>query len=207
MDKEELEYFNNKLISEKRKHNSVIKQMMSSEIRSINESRTRELSTTDNHPADMATEMFDQEKNLSLIDNEKRIVKNIDSALERIKDGSYGVCERCGKPIADERLKCIPYAAYCIDCEHSVEDMRPRIEYRQVEEQTLGYPFGRDPLLERGSFMDSEEYNGYDGEDAIEDLQMESPMKDKDEYDYEFMLGTVEPIENISNQQYKNQLP
>ena len=45
----------------------------------------------------------------------------IDAALARIDAGTYGTCERCGRPIGQERLEAIPYATLCIDCKREVE--------------------------------------------------------------------------------------
>ncbi|HHJ14192.1 MAG TPA: TraR/DksA family transcriptional regulator [Gammaproteobacteria bacterium] len=54
---------------------------------------------------------------LGALDEEaRRTVQQIDQALARIRAGTYGLCERCGEPIGEERLKAIPYASLCIDC-------------------------------------------------------------------------------------------
>lgn len=54
---------------------------------------------------------------LSAIDEEtKQTVYLIDAALARIKDGSYGMCAKCGEPIAEKRLAALPYVTTCIDC-------------------------------------------------------------------------------------------
>lgn len=59
----------------------------------------------------------ENEEVLSALDDEARqVVMQIDIALQRIKDGEYGVCRRCGTAIAPARLKAIPYTALCIDC-------------------------------------------------------------------------------------------
>jgi len=54
---------------------------------------------------------------LNALDEEARVnVQQIDSALLRIREGTYGVCVRCGEPIAEERLAVVPYTTLCIDC-------------------------------------------------------------------------------------------
>jgi RNA polymerase-binding transcription factor len=50
------------------------------------------------------------------VERERKLLKEIDAALERIKDGSYGTCERCGKEIAMRRLRAVPWARYCLIC-------------------------------------------------------------------------------------------
>ncbi len=54
---------------------------------------------------------------LGALDNEARVtVQQIDNALLRIREGTYGVCEKCGEPISEARLEALPYAALCINC-------------------------------------------------------------------------------------------
>ncbi len=70
---------------------------------------------TDNHLGDIATATFDRELDQGLEEGAQQTVSEIDAALARIEDGSYGVCEICGKPIGEERLAAIPWARFCID--------------------------------------------------------------------------------------------
>jgi DnaK suppressor protein len=72
--------------------------------------------TQDQHLGDTATAMHDREVDYTLTDNEEQLLARIDAALERIEDGSYGVCTNCGKPIAEDRLEARPWADLCIDC-------------------------------------------------------------------------------------------
>ena len=68
----------------------------------------------DNHLADMATVTYDRELDQGLEEGVQQTLDEIDAALERIDDGTYGSCEICGKPIAPERLRVIPWATRCI---------------------------------------------------------------------------------------------
>jgi RNA polymerase-binding protein DksA len=70
---------------------------------------------TDNHLGDTATAMYDRELDEGLEDGAKETLAEIDAALQRIEDGTYGICEVCGKPIGAERLAAIPWARLCID--------------------------------------------------------------------------------------------
>jgi DnaK suppressor protein len=74
----------------------------------------------DNHLGDMATEMFDRELEEGLEEGQKETLVEIDAALQRIEDGTYGICENCGKPIAPERLAAIPWTRLCIDDQRRV---------------------------------------------------------------------------------------
>jgi DnaK suppressor protein len=74
-----------------------------------------------NHMADDATEVFNQEAQLSLRLNQEYVLNAVERALERIDHGAYGVCERCGQAIDYARLKARPYAEYCMNCQRMVE--------------------------------------------------------------------------------------
>jgi RNA polymerase-binding protein DksA len=76
---------------------------------------TQELSFADNHPGDVATETFDRELDDGLEEGATRRLEQIDAALGRIEDGSYGTCAACGRPIGEERLRAVPWATLCID--------------------------------------------------------------------------------------------
>ena len=71
--------------------------------------------------ADVGTDAFEQELTLDLMGNEKEVLEQIEAALKRIEDGSYGTCEECGKNIAKARLAAIPYAALCVGCAAKAE--------------------------------------------------------------------------------------
>lgn len=75
----------------------------------------------DQHLADHATDMVDRELDGTLEHNAVAIVREIDAALVRVDDGSYGACTRCGSPIPEERLDAVPYAALCVACKRDEE--------------------------------------------------------------------------------------
>jgi len=87
------------------------------------EDETGELvsSSADNHLGDTATETFDREMSYTLEENAEAVLAAIDGALQRIEEGTYGTCVRCGKPIAEERLEALPYAELCIECKRETE--------------------------------------------------------------------------------------
>jgi len=70
----------------------------------------------DQHLADHATEMVDREVDESLEENAEQIVFEIDRALAKIEDGTYGRCSRCGQEIPVARLDAVPYATLCVSC-------------------------------------------------------------------------------------------
>jgi RNA polymerase-binding transcription factor len=68
----------------------------------------------DDESADAGSATFEREKDLSIENNVRDLMKKIDRALKRIDEGTYGICERCGRPIEKARLKALPYADLCI---------------------------------------------------------------------------------------------
>lgn len=94
---------------------------------------TDELSTVDNHPADLATELYDREKDLALQVHSEDLLSQVKAALERMENGTYGVCAKCHEDIPYDRLRAIPYTAFCI------EDTEARVipTDRPVEEEIL----------------------------------------------------------------------
>ena len=75
----------------------------------------------DNHLADTATETYDRELDYTLEENSEHVLADIDAALKRIEEGTYGICTSCDKPIAVERLEALPWATLCIDCKRNRE--------------------------------------------------------------------------------------
>lgn len=70
----------------------------------------------DNHMADVATATYMRELDVTLEGSTEHVIAEIDEALKRIDEGTYGTCVRCGSTIAEERLEAMPYATMCIEC-------------------------------------------------------------------------------------------
>ena len=75
----------------------------------------------DNHLGDTATVTYDRELDYTLEENAEHLLADIDSALKRIEDGTYGTCTNCGRQISEERLEARPWATLCIDCQREQE--------------------------------------------------------------------------------------
>jgi DnaK suppressor protein len=90
---------------------------MDSELRAERESNKDEGMDT----YDLASEERDREINFILSDRERVKIKQIDDALGRLDEGSYGVCESCGLEIAEERLQAMPFTRLCRDCQQEQE--------------------------------------------------------------------------------------
>src|SRR5690348_14190032 len=80
-----------------------------------------ELSSSDQHMADVGTETFDREKDLSILEQIEAELADVEHALRRLDDGTYGTCEACGKVIDDARLEALPAARFCLDDQSQAE--------------------------------------------------------------------------------------
>lgn len=72
-------------------------------------------STADNHLADAASETYEREFDEGLEEDAQAQLREVEAALGRIENGSYGTCEACGKKIPEERLEAVPWTKLCID--------------------------------------------------------------------------------------------
>lgn len=75
----------------------------------------------DNHLADTATETYDRELDYTLEENSEHVLEEIEAALRRIDEGTYGICTNRGEQIPEERLEALPWATLCIDCQRNLE--------------------------------------------------------------------------------------
>ena len=73
------------------------------------------------HMADVATDTYDREFSLGLASNERKLLYELDDALKKIEDGTFGICEECKSLIARTRLKAVPYARLCVKCQEKKE--------------------------------------------------------------------------------------
>lgn len=76
---------------------------------------TGDLSSMPIHMADLGTDNYEQEFALGLMDSERKLLREIDNALGRLENKTYGICEGTGKPISKARLKAQPWAKYCVE--------------------------------------------------------------------------------------------
>jgi len=96
-------------------------------VASVNQMEDEALKATDqdfsvDHMADYGTDNYDQELTLGLLEGEAKKLRSIDQALARIREGTYGLCEGCGKAIRKVRMKALPFAHQCIECQRREEE-------------------------------------------------------------------------------------
>jgi DnaK suppressor protein len=80
-----------------------------------------ELSSIDQHPADIGSETFEREKDLSILEQVESELADVEHALRRLEDGTYGICEACGQPIDEARLEALPAARFCLKDQAAAE--------------------------------------------------------------------------------------
>ncbi|HEY7018605.1 MAG TPA: TraR/DksA C4-type zinc finger protein [Gaiellaceae bacterium] len=108
------EHFRTRLLDERRQVVGAIENIHAENPGSLGE-ETDEPTFQDNHLGDVATATFDREMASTLEDNSTHVLNEIDAALARIEEGTFGTCSFCGKPIGNERLEALPWATLCIE--------------------------------------------------------------------------------------------
>ena len=91
--------------------------------------------TKDNFPdpTDRASLESDRNFMLRIKDRERKLVTKVKEALDRIEDGSFGVCESCGRPISEKRLMVRPVTTQCIECKTDEEQRERGVKQRKVK--------------------------------------------------------------------------
>jgi DnaK suppressor protein len=113
MNPEKLEHFRHLLVEQLREHNIHIREDQAAAIEIADDGAKDSL--------DMGQLDFYRELSLKLGENESQLVADIDQALFRIKEGSYGICARCGNVIDERRLEAMPWARYDAKCQTLIE--------------------------------------------------------------------------------------
>ncbi len=118
--RKELDEFREMLVAKRRQLIGDVSNMESEAMRSNNQTGTGS-SSMPIHMADLGSDTWEQELTLGLIENERGLIREIDEALSRIEDHTYGICIATGKPIAKARLRAKPWAKYCIEHARKLE--------------------------------------------------------------------------------------
>lgn len=212
MENTNIKHFEELLLNKSGEIEHTIKLMKDHESAEQSKYSQTELSNYDNHPAEMATELFQLEFNTGLKIHEEHMLKEVHDALGRIYDGLYGKCEFCGKDINEERLEAIPFTRLCIECEES-KTIDPKIlrNERPNEELIWDAPFGR-------KYLNKQEDDENEGMDYLNDLvkygSSDGPQDMGGYHDYKDFYtndtdkqGIVDDMDQVTNDEYKRQLP
>lgn len=120
----------------------------------------QELSSYDNEPADNATETFERGLDFGLYQGHRARMGAIEAAERRLREGTFGRCETCGRPISDERLEAVPWTTLCVECQAKLDEASEQIRTaRTLEEDIIPMPYGQGPEQGRDPV-------GFDGEDT-----------------------------------------
>ena len=122
--KEQTKQFRQLLITERAKFAGEIRAIAEGALKSPREA-SGDLSAYTVHLADMAADTYERELSMNIASTEQQVLYQIDDALKRLDDGSFGICQQCNKPITLSRLRAVPYASMCIECQR-VKEQKPK---------------------------------------------------------------------------------
>ena len=192
MEEKKEKFFIKRLSEEKKKNLDLLEKMKDPKKSGFMEEYSTELSSYDNHPADLGTDMFMMEQDKGLINKLEDILYEIEVSEKNLESGDYGFCISCGKKIDEERLKLIPYLKLCIDCSKEKISLDKKRNFRPEEEDVLvslresikeGIQFDREDAYQAvarynqidsdPSFSTGDDIGIFDDdeEDAVEDVE------------------------------------
>lgn len=121
MEKKDLKIFKDMLIQWKERVLQELGHLESDTLGKSQKDFSGDLSGYSLHMADAGTDTFDREFALGLASNQQQFLYEIDEALKRIDDKTYGKCQNCDKDVPIKRLKALPFARFCIKCQSEAE--------------------------------------------------------------------------------------
>lgn len=116
-----IEHFKQLLLQKRREIISNVNEMEDETLKKSRLDASGDLSSMPIHMADIGTDNYEQEFALGLMDSERKLLRETDDALQRIEEGTYGICEGTGKQIPKARLEAQPWARYCIEYARMLE--------------------------------------------------------------------------------------
>jgi len=125
--KRQLKEYREMLLKEKERITGEIQHITKDTLNKSQRDASGDISGYTYHMADVATDSYDREFSLGLANNEREILYEINEALKKIEDGSYGNCLECAKSITKKRLKAVPYTKFCIKCQSTLENNKKPI--------------------------------------------------------------------------------
>lgn len=202
MDKDRKEYYKKRLEEEKNILEDTIEKMNNKAKLGSMEEYYSELSFYDNHPADLGTETFMMEQDKGFKQKIESTILEIESAIQKIDDGTFGLCEKCKNRIGEERLDLIPYVKLCINCAKEKIPLDTKMKFRPEEENII-LPFVR-----------SKEEIQFDREDSYQEVAKFNKIEKDPSFSTgdnqgifdEREAGIVEEIEKISKDEYDDTL-
>jgi len=121
LNEKDIQHFRKRLMEERKNILDELDWVESNYIGSSQRDVSGEVSGHTTHLADMGTDSNEREKAYLIGDTRSEVLADIDEALEKLGNGTYGKCESCGLEIAMERLEAVPYAKLCLKCKTDEE--------------------------------------------------------------------------------------
>jgi DnaK suppressor protein len=121
MTEAEIKSYRRRLLALKKRLGGELSELEEEALRPIGGEASGNLSDVPVHPADLSNENYEEEVTLGLLENEAQLLEEINDALDRIEQGTFGRCENCGQEISKERLEALPYARYCVRCARKLQ--------------------------------------------------------------------------------------
>lgn len=123
-DEKTLRHFKDLLI-EKRRNAEEEVEVLQNRLANLNEADDADQSSIAHHQGDMGSDVEEKQMNYQLLERTKKFIGQIDDALARIENGSYGICQATNRPISKDRLEAVPHTRYSIEAKKQgiVEDL------------------------------------------------------------------------------------
>lgn len=119
--KKELAEFKKLILRKKEEINDGIKHISDDTLKKSQKDAAGDISGYTYHMADVATDTYDREFSLGLASNDREALYELDDALKKIEEGTFGICEACKSLITKNRLKAVPDARLCVKCQEKKE--------------------------------------------------------------------------------------
>ena len=121
MNKSESRKFRELLVEERARVEEEMRRQESTSLSRSQRDSSGDLSGYSFHLADAGTDTYEREFAANLVTAEQKIVFEVDGALLRVEDGTYGICRKCNKNIGKKRIEIVPYARLCRKCKEKME--------------------------------------------------------------------------------------
>ena len=144
-----------KLLDKKRELQKAIGRKKDTLMTAVRDS-TDELSMYDQHPADMASELYEREKDAGLLEMMELELQKINDALNRYQNGQFGICSICGQAIEPKRLERLVYTTQCIQCARKTKD-----NFTRPAEEDISFSGA---MSDRGETFQIAGYDFYDSD-------------------------------------------
>ncbi len=122
--KKEMEKFEKDLMEERKRLNGILDVMKKEIFERSSRDSSGDLSAYSFHMADLGTDAIDREREYMLASSEGQLLLEVDDALRKIYEGSFGKCEKCSKAIEKNRLEAMPHARLCMKCRREEDEAR-----------------------------------------------------------------------------------